>query len=319
MNQLYKFYNRNASSIRSILIANCPWLEDESEGAASNSVDENVTKTNLNLPKTNYGTEQMDEARCAGNPVSHRNMSTIEDKSSEAGCSMDSTEFPYRQLDNISSRSIHYSDEYRREYEDSTCCESSDDWIEDDDDQEIDDIDDDTSDDDLENLCPKYLIFSTGSKTYTPHQIGFKRVKQINFPKKLEPGPSLRERIATRDRERQQQSNEPRADPDWLNYDSVSDRFDKVDKLIDLHGHIIGMGLSPDHRYLYVNSRPWPQDYIISQALEPPPIAQEIDIHVIDLSTLKKVGTMLRAHKAYTPNTECFFIFLDVCDNYVAR
>lgn len=44
------------------------------------------------------------------------------------------------------------------------------------------------------------------------------------------------------------QNNEPRADPDWLNYDSVSDRFNKVDKLIDLHGHIIGMGLSPDHR-----------------------------------------------------------------------
>lgn len=27
MNQLYKFYNRNASSIRSIIVANCPWLE----------------------------------------------------------------------------------------------------------------------------------------------------------------------------------------------------------------------------------------------------------------------------------------------------
>lgn len=44
------------------------------------------------------------------------------------------------------------------------------------------------------------------------------------------------------------QNNEQRVDPDWLNYDSVSDRFDKVDKLIDLHGHIIGMALSPDHR-----------------------------------------------------------------------
>lgn len=35
---------------------------------------------------------------------------------------------------------------------------------------------------------------------------------------------------------------------DWLNYQSVADKFDKVDHLIDLHGHIIGMGLSPDHR-----------------------------------------------------------------------
>lgn len=63
-------------------------------------------------------------------------------------------------------------------------------------------MDDDYEDDDLENLCPKYLIFSTGSKTYTPHQIGFKRIRNVNFPKKLEPGPSLRERIAAKEREK---------------------------------------------------------------------------------------------------------------------
>lgn len=107
-------------------------------------------------------------------------------------------------------------------------------------------------------------------------------------------------------------------EPNYEDYESVQDRFEKVDKLIDLNGHIIGMALSPDNKYLYVNSRPWPSETKIIP-LEPPPIAQEIDIHVIDLTTLKKVGTMLRAHKAYTPNTECFFIFLDVCDNYVAR
>ncbi len=72
-------------------------------------------------------------------------------------------------------------------------------------------------------------------------------------------------------------------------------------------------------RYLYVNSRPWPQAYEIDDPLYPPPIAQEIDIHVIDLRTMSEVGTMHRAHKAYTPNDECFFIFLDVCDEYVAR
>lgn len=68
-----------------------------------------------------------------------------------------------------------------------------------------------------------------------------------------------------------------------------------------------------------MNSRSWPQGYKITNPLDPPPIAQEIDIHVIDLVTLKQVGKMLRAHKAYTPNNECFFIFLDVCDKYVAR
>lgn len=72
-------------------------------------------------------------------------------------------------------------------------------------------------------------------------------------------------------------------------------------------------------RFLYVNSRPWPQGYTISSPLDPPPIAQEIDLHVIDLVTMKHVGRMLRAHKAYTPNNECFFIFLDVSHEYVAR
>ncbi len=72
-------------------------------------------------------------------------------------------------------------------------------------------------------------------------------------------------------------------------------------------------------RYLYVNSRPWPKGYRIEDPTHPPPIAQEIDIHVIDLSTMSEVGTMHRSHKAYTPNNECFFIFLDVCDEYVAR
>lgn len=75
----------------------------------------------------------------------------------------------------------------------------------------------------------------------------------------------------------------------------------------------------PFLRYLYVNSRSWPQGYFITNPLDPPPIAQEIDIHVIDLVTLKPVGKMLRAHKAYTQDNDCFFIFLDVSDKYVAR
>lgn len=62
----------------------------------------------------------------------------------------------------------------------------------------------------------------------------------------MDPGPSLRERIAQRERERERQ-NTPSME-DWLNYESVADKFDKIDHLIDLHGHIIGMGLSPDHR-----------------------------------------------------------------------
>jgi F-box/WD-40 domain protein 5 len=102
--------------------------------------------------------------------------------------------------------------------------------------------------DDLSEHVEKYLIFTTGSKTYTPHQIGFKRIKSVSFPRKLNPGPSLRERLAEREREKQNAAL-PRPEPNWSVYEEVADKFDKVDHLIDLHGHIIGMGLSPDHRY----------------------------------------------------------------------
>lgn len=225
-------------------------------------------------------------------------------------------------------RPINYSAEFRREFEETASGSSS----------ELEDtLDVEMPDEDLDDACPKYLIFSTGSRTYTPHQIGIKKVRKVNFPKKLEPGLSIQERLALRDRRRELQAlinslspeearlqfqhfqveGEPRGDPDWLNYDSVASRFDGIDALIDLEGHIIGLGLSPDNRFLYVNSRPWPTNCVISNPLEAPAIASEIDIHVIDLQTLKKVGTMLRAHKAYTPNTECFFIFLNVSENFV--
>lgn len=94
--------------------------------------------------------------------------------------------------------------------------------------------------------------------------------------------------------------------------------FDSLDHVIDIHGHIIGMGLSPDHRYLYVNSRAWPAGCVISDPMSPPPIAEEIDLHVIDLKSLREERRSLRAHRAFTPNDECFFIFLDVSRDFVA-
>ncbi|XP_017263460.1 F-box/WD repeat-containing protein 5 [Kryptolebias marmoratus] len=136
-----------------------------------------------------------------------------------------------------------------------------------------------------------YLLFTTGSLTYSPHQIGIKRIKPDQMTTS---GPVLGE-------ER-----------------SSEEFFDSLDHVIDIHGHIIGMGLSPDHRYLYVNSRAWPSGCVISDPMSPPPIAEEIDMHVIDLKTLREERRSLRAHRAFTPNDECFFIFLDVSRDFVA-
>uniref|UniRef100_A0A8C1DBF4 F-box and WD repeat domain containing 5 n=2 Tax=Cyprinus carpio TaxID=7962 RepID=A0A8C1DBF4_CYPCA len=136
-----------------------------------------------------------------------------------------------------------------------------------------------------------YLLFTTGSLTYSPHQIGIKRI----MPDQMTTcGPVLGEERGT------------------------EEFFDSLDHVIDIHGHIIGMGLSPDHRYLYVNSRAWPVGCVISDPMSPPPIAEEIDLHVIDLKSLREERRSLRAHRAFTPNDECFFIFLDVSRDFVA-
>ncbi|XP_072529360.1 F-box/WD repeat-containing protein 5 [Salminus brasiliensis] len=136
-----------------------------------------------------------------------------------------------------------------------------------------------------------YLLFTTGSLTYSPHQIGIKRI----MPDQMTTcGPVLGK----------ERRNE--------------EFFDSLDHVIDIHGHIIGMGLSPDHRYLYVNSRAWPAGCVISDPMSPPPIAEEIDLHVIDLKSLREERRSLRAHRAFTPNDECFFIFLDVSRDFVA-
>lgn len=72
-------------------------------------------------------------------------------------------------------------------------------------------------------------------------------------------------------------------------------------------------------RYLFINSRAWPQGYTISDPLYPPPIAENINIHVLDLQLMSESGPVFHGHKAKTSNDECFFIFLDVSEPYVAR
>ncbi|KAJ8673451.1 hypothetical protein QAD02_004713 [Eretmocerus hayati] len=324
MNQLYQFYNGNASSIRAVMVANCL-------SPASTEPDAQKSQTTSSNVKEEKG-----------NPVSHRDISLA---SSTQGARREEPEVLHHASSRLQystleggfmnwkklgdgfeyANPIQYNQEYRRvEMEkgavDSDSDNDSSPQLEEDSEEDgflsADEYDDS---DDLADCPEKFLIFTTGSKTYTPHQVGFKRISSVTFPRRLDPGPSLQERIAQRLREREMQKNGSfRPEPNWSDYDAVADKFDKIDHVIDLHGHIIGMGLSPDHRYLYINTRPWPRGYVITNPLDPPPIAQEIDIHVIDLVTLKQVGTMLRAHKAYTPNNECFFIFLDVCNEYVA-
>lgn len=80
---------------------------------------------------------------------------------------------------------------------------------------------------------------------------GLKRIKPFNFPDSMDMGPSLKERLVLR-KQQKQQTRSQRADsppePDFQDYEAVQEKCDKIDHLIDLHGHIVGMALSPDHR-----------------------------------------------------------------------
>ncbi|XP_047474883.1 F-box/WD repeat-containing protein 5-like isoform X1 [Penaeus chinensis] len=329
ISRLYKFYNRNASSVRTILVANCLIPDTPKESSEAPERSENKP-------------QRVPEVMERGNPPSHRELSVHQVSITE-----EQSHRPSNSQRPVYTSPITYTKDYRESetvighhiassssnpsvsLQPSNSTESLGD-----EDMEVERPKNIESEEDgmlewaedgefsppmsLAEDRDKFLIFTTGSKTYSPHQIGFKRIKKFSIPTILDIGPGLRERIQARELERELRNLGLFQEPNWLDYESVADKFDTIDHLIDLNGHIIGMGLSPDHRYLYVNSRPWQANCVIENPLNPPRIAEGIDLHVIDLTTLTQVGTMLRSHKAYTPNDECFFIFLDVSHLYVA-
>lgn len=254
--QLYKFYNPSASSIRSVMVAECKWPE-----SPVSSHPQTSESTMNHMPA-----EQNDNFSIVYDPVYRQSELRLEEQNEE--------------IETLSS-STNDSESSSR--------------------------------DDL--MDHKILIFTSGKDTYTPHQLGFKHIMNLHFPKHLAPGPPIQERLAARQRERERERDGEEVD--WTNYESVKYMFDEPDKVIDLQGHIIGMALSPDHRYLYVNSRPWPAEYSIVSPLQPPPIAHQMSLHVIDLRTLALVGRLHRL-PLYAQNNKCFFIFLDVSHTLVA-
>ena len=76
----------------------------------------------------------------------------------------------------------------------------------------------------------------------------------------------------------------------WHDYSSVSHKFDCVDFAIEMHGRIVGLALSPDNRFLYINTRPWAKGYIIKNEFVPPPIAMRIHRYVFDLCNMEFCG-----------------------------
>ena len=58
------------------------------------------------------------------------------------------------------------------------------------------------------------------------------------------------------------------------------------EKVLEMNGHVIGMNISPDKNFLYVNVRGWPENAVPSED-QPPPINENIELRTIDLKTLE--------------------------------
>jgi len=123
------------------------------------------------------------------------------------------------------------------------------------------------------------LVFLTNCESIAPHQIGFCLIK----PEDLSTIPSAR----------------------------------IPDRVINLEGHIVGLALSPDARFLYVNVRRWPSNCVLS-LFDSPAIACEIEMRVIDLKTLTVLDAIHIGHKGFTDSQEAFYIYINVSKDLVA-
>lgn len=147
------------------------------------------------------------------------------------------------------------------------------------------------------NEDDKLLIMATGTQACIPHMIAIKRMSRIRFRKDMDFSKSLAQRETerrSRQRMAQRRSNLDQGAEinitNWHDYKAVSHKFDGLDYLIEMHGRIMGMTLSPCHRYLYINVRPWPRDYKSSSTSPPPPVGCLMDRYVLDLGRMSFVS-----------------------------
>ncbi|XP_015436103.1 PREDICTED: F-box/WD repeat-containing protein 5 [Dufourea novaeangliae] len=240
--QLFRFCNGNSSSVRAVMVANCltPDQNESKEqegGQPSSNMKENP------LSHTDISSTSSD---CSNETIQHQK----EEKKSGLQCNtLEGISMNWTKLDNCFQHicPLQYNQEYNSQITNSFRIENTQQDKESE--QSVNTKEDNV--DEIANSCDKYLIFTTGSETYIPHQIAFKRIKDLKFPTSIYPGRlySLRERKRDRKLERERERERERENPNgnFLDVESIADKFDKIDHVIDLHGHIVGMGLSPDH------------------------------------------------------------------------
>jgi len=127
-----------------------------------------------------------------------------------------------------------------------------------------------------EEMC---IIFICSDRTFIPHQVGFQRIQ-----------------------------------PSSMTNEAVI--RNGAEKVIDLHGHIVGIAISPDYKELYVNVRSWPENCIPTMD-NSPAIANQIEMKIIDLETFTIKKQSLMGHVGFTPSEKAFYLYLDVSAYFV--
>ncbi|CAG2221386.1 FBXW5 [Mytilus edulis] len=152
------------------------------------------------------------------------------------------------------------------------------------------------------------LIFVTGEFAVALHQLGFKNVSPAVLDLPMSPS------------DESVQEGESHMVVNFSNNDITLRPIrisDKPDNLLDLFGHVTGLTLSNDHRYLFLNCRPWIGKVDRTDPWATPDLSPSIEIRVIDLCTLQDTGRRYQGHKGFSPSTMCCFVFLDVSPDYV--
>ncbi|XP_045472251.1 F-box/WD repeat-containing protein 5 [Harmonia axyridis] len=236
--------------------------------------------------------------------------------SEEVKSYFDKSSFKMDQLGgSVDDHTLYYNKRYR-EYENNTLFRI-DEYFEEEDDENISETS--SMSEQVADTGDKYLIFVTGSNTFIPHEIGFKRIRSFKFPDRIDPGPSLKERQMLYD-ERKRLLDSGVENIFWNDVDSIAEKFDTPDHLIDLHGHILGMRLSPDHRFLFVTIRRWPEweTYNFEDVVDPSPKVQsDIALNVIDMVTLEVVGVSAESNAAYSMEADYYFVYMDVTNELI--
>ena len=91
-------------------------------------------------------------------------------------------------------------------------------------------------------------------------------------------------------------------------------------KILEMNGQIVGMRMSPENNYLYVNVRPWEPD-ASPDLFHAPKISQHIEGRKINIKTMEiEEGkeSIFVGHQGFTATDGAFYLYIDASKNFLA-